>query len=214
MLPAPRPGGRSSHLQPVRNTYSIASIVFLLSIRGRPPLGLGFSGSSNGSMRSQSASEIRCDPFMSAPFISRPPPSGCYQWVLLTRSASGYPLKQVWCQNVENALTLVRALIYLLNCIAIIWNRVSPCETSNLSVRSQVFYICRCWEVCLYLIHHRMYPFETPVRGPITLWIKGTLGKRFLLRLLDAQAFHETQEIGTPYLQHSCCLAAIAITFL
>jgi hypothetical protein len=41
----------------------MAAIAFRLSIRGRPPLDLGSSGESNGSICSQSESEIRYDSF-------------------------------------------------------------------------------------------------------------------------------------------------------
>ena len=65
MLGVPRLPGSALHLQPTRKVYNMAAIAFRLSIRGRPPLGLGSSGGSNGPICYQSESEIRYDSFTS-----------------------------------------------------------------------------------------------------------------------------------------------------
>jgi hypothetical protein len=54
--PQPNSGGRYSHGQPVLNTKRMPVNAARSGTRGRPPLGLGGSGGSNGLIRSQSAS--------------------------------------------------------------------------------------------------------------------------------------------------------------
>ena len=91
----------------------MASIAFLSSMRGRPPLGLGITGGNSGSICSQMASESLCASFTSLFCIVhhqvRHQFFGCpykgFGWGTrgFRRKGREWILTQVWCQNTKNS---------------------------------------------------------------------------------------------------------------
>ena len=81
VLDSPRSRGSDSRLRSVRSLHNIASIVFRLPICECPPSDLGSSGGSNGSICSQSASEIWYDLLPPLSAIVRPPRRTC-RWLV------------------------------------------------------------------------------------------------------------------------------------